>query len=237
MDPLKDKIALITGGSRGLGAGFVRLLSNHSMNLVVLGKSEENLENLKKKLGKTKASILYTVLDLSNPELMASFFKSFQQRFERLDLLIGNAAIIGELMPLYQYTPPVWAKILNTNLTANWYLLHLFTPLLKKGLNPRVFFISSSTALHPQPYCAPYGASKAALASMIASYAMEMRSPPILANIIDPGPMRTDMRAQVRPGEDPSFLCTPEEIASKIYPFLLNSFSQTGLTLYLQPGR
>ena len=138
--------------------------------------------------------------------------KSIGERFGRLDILIGNAAILGGLTPLTHTLPSIWHQVMTTNLHANWHLLRAVEPLLVKAHEARLIFLTSGITTHPTPYWGAYGVSKSALEMMVKTYAAEVKHTAFRVNLVNPGTTRTAMRAQAMPGEDPMTLPAPEDI-------------------------
>ena len=150
------------------------------------------------------------------------------ERFGRLDILVGNAAILGRLSPLTHIPSEHWERVIATNLTANWRLIRTLDPLLRRSDAGRVIFVTSSVAHTAKAYWAPYSVSKAALETLAKTYANETSDSAIKVNIIDPGATATRMRAEAYPGEDQATLRTPEEVAEVFVEFALPSFTETG---------
>ena len=134
------------------------------------------------------------------------------QRWGKLDILVGNAGILGPLSPLGHVTADAWAEVMEINLTANWRLIRTLDPLLRRSDAGRAIFVSSGAAANPRAYWGPYAASKAGLEALVKVYADEMANTPVRVNLVNPGPTRTGMRAKAFPGEDPASLKPPEHV-------------------------
>ncbi|MGA7788116.1 MAG: SDR family NAD(P)-dependent oxidoreductase, partial [Xanthobacteraceae bacterium] len=153
---------------------------------------------------------------------------SLDERYQRLDVVVGNAAIAGVRSPLDHFDPKAWDDLMAINVTANWHLIRAMNPLLKRSSAGRAVFITSGAATGARAYGAPYSVSKAALNVLARTFADETTSTAVRVNLFNPGPTRTRMRALVMPGEDPMTLPTPEQVAEKIVDLCLPSFSATG---------
>jgi NAD(P)-dependent dehydrogenase (short-subunit alcohol dehydrogenase family) len=153
---------------------------------------------------------------------------ALNERYQRLDIVIGNAGVVGQHSPLDHIDPQNWDEVMAVNVTANWHLISAMDGLLKRSAAGRAVFITSGSATRAHAYTGAYPVSKAALNALARVYAQETESTAIRVNLFNPGPTRTRMRAQVMPGEDPMTLPTPEAVAEKILPLCLPSCSETG---------
>jgi NAD(P)-dependent dehydrogenase (short-subunit alcohol dehydrogenase family) len=153
---------------------------------------------------------------------------ALDERYHRLDVLIGDAGILGPLSPLDHVEPKAWDDVLAVNVTANWRLIRALDPLLKLSTAGRVVFLTSGIVGHPRAYWGPYAVSKAALEALARTYATETVSTNVRVNLFNPGATRTRMRATAMPGEDPEALKTPEQVAEKILGLCLPQFQETG---------
>ncbi len=159
---------------------------------------------------------------------MASQGAAINARWRRLDILVGNAGILGALMPIGHITPKVWGQVMDVNVTANWRLIRSLDPLLRMSDAGRAIFVSSGAASTCRAYWGPYAVSKAALEALVRTYAAENETTAIKAMLLNPGPLRTAMRRSAMPGEDPETLRTPEEFAPQIVRLASPAWSETG---------
>ncbi len=157
-------------------------------------------------------------LDLTDFDAIDRMGQALHDRFGRLDVLVGNAAVLGILSPLAHIDQPVWQSTIDLNLNANWRLLRSCDPLLRAAPAGRAIFVTSGITQHAAPYWGPYAVSKAALEAMVRIYAEEIAHTNVRANLINPGPMRTKLRAQAYPGEDPKSATPPEHLAGAFVP-------------------
>lgn len=209
---LNNKIALITGASRGIGAALAKRFAQEGAQLILVARSSAALEAVDDEVQKYGPPALLVPFDLRDLIRIDDLAKSIAERFGHLDILIGNAAILGGLTPLTHTLPSTWHEVMTVNLHANWHLLRSLEPLLIKAHNARLVFVTSGITTHPTPYWGAYAASKSALEMMVKTYANEVKHTSFKVNLVNPGTTRTAMRAQAMPGEDPMTLPTPEEI-------------------------
>ena len=210
---LSGRIALITGASRGIGAAVAERFAAEGAQLVLVARTVGGLEELDDKLrGIGGQGATLVPLDLREFEAIDQLGASLYERFGRLDVLVGNAGILGELSPTGHVGPGTWAEVMDINLTANWRLIRSLDPLLRQSEAGRAIFVTSGAAVRPYAYWGPYAVSKAGLEMLVKIYAAELGKTKVRANLINPGPIRTGMRAEAFPGEDPESLRPPEAI-------------------------
>jgi NAD(P)-dependent dehydrogenase (short-subunit alcohol dehydrogenase family) len=209
---LKNKVALVTGASRGIGAAIAKRFAQEGAQLILVARSSADLEAVDDEVQKYGPPALLVPFDLRDLIRIDDLAKSIAERFGRLDILIGNAAILGGLTPLTHTLPNTWHEVMTVNLHANWHLLRAFEPLLIKTREARLSFVTSGITTHPTPYWGAYAVSKSALEMMVKTYTNEVKHTAFKVNLVNPGTTRTDMRAQAMPGEDPLTLLTPEDI-------------------------
>lgn len=210
---LDGRIALVTGASRGIGRAVAKRFAEEGATVVAISRTQGALEELDDEVRAFGGQLVLVPEDLRDPEKVDQIAAALYQRFGRLDILVGNAAVLGALTPMSHIKPKDWEDVLNTNLTVNWQLIRYMEPLLRQSDNGRAIFVTSSVASKPRAYWAGYAVSKAALECMVRTWAEELRNTPIRANLYDPGGTATRMRAQAFPGEDPATLPTAESHA------------------------
>lgn len=224
MRRLEGKYALITGASRGIGAAIARRFAQEGANLILAARSVPDLEAVDDQIKQKNpsASVTLVPIDLSFPAQIEEMIRSIAGRFGKLDILIGNAGLLGTLGPITHLPSTDWASVLDINLTANWHLLRLTDSLLKKSDHGRAIFVTSAVGERIYPYWGIYAVSKTALECMVKMYAQENLSSSVKANLVSPGSIRTRMRAQAMPGEDPLTLPHPDDIMD-IFVYLASS--------------
>jgi NAD(P)-dependent dehydrogenase (short-subunit alcohol dehydrogenase family) len=226
--PLSGRIALVTGASRGIGYAAALALARAGAHVVAVARTVGGLEELDDAIRAGGGSATLVPLDLKDHEGIARLAAALNERYRRLDVLIGNAGIGGPSSPLSHVEPKAWDDVMAINVTANWQLIRHFEPLLKASDAGRVVFVSSGAAHNARAYRGPYGVSKAALEALARTFAAETESTPIRVNLFNPGPTRTGLRAAVMPGEDPMTLPSADEVAEKIVALALPSFTESG---------
>jgi len=225
---LKDRIALITGASRGIGRAVALAFARQGAHVLLLARARTALEEIDDAIKESGGKATLIPLNLTDGKRVDALGPTLYERFGRLDILVGNAAILGRLSPLTHIPSEHWERVVATNLTANWRLIRTLDPLLRRSDAGRVIFVASSVAHTAKAYWAPYSVSKAALETLAKTYANETSDSAIKVNIIDPGATATRMRAEAYPGEDQATLRTPEEVAEVFVEFALPSFTETG---------
>jgi len=225
---LKDRIALITGASRGIGRAVALSFAQEGAHVLLLARSRKPLEELDDRIrtGGGKATLI--PLDLADGRAIDAIGPSLFERFGRLDVLVGNAAILGRLSPLPHIPAEHWDRSLAINVTANWRLIRTLDPLLRRSESGRVIFVTSGVARSARAYWAPYSVSKAALEALAKTYANETSDSPIKVNLVDPGATATRMRAEAYPGEDQTTLRTPEEVTERFVALAMPDWTETG---------
>ncbi|MHA1179870.1 MAG: SDR family NAD(P)-dependent oxidoreductase [Alphaproteobacteria bacterium] len=209
-----NRLALVTGASRGIGRAVALALARQGAHVIITARTVGALEELDDEIRTLGGKTTLLTLDLRDGAKIDQLGPTLYQRWGKLDILIGNAGILGPLSPLNHVTEDAWKAVLDINLTANWRLIRTLDPLLKHSDAGRaVFTTSSGAASAKRAYWGPYGVSKAGLETLVKTYALEVESTPVCANLIDPGAIQTEMRAKAFPGEDPKTLPTSEDVA------------------------
>ena len=226
---LKNRIALITGASRGIGRATAKCLAAEGAHVLLLGRKQKSLEPVYDEIKAAGGNASLISLDLQNGAKIDALGPSLYERFGRLDIFVGNAAMLGGLRPLTHISAKTWDQVLATNLTANWLLIRTLDPLLRLSDAGRVVFVTSSgVAAQGRAYWAPYSVSKAGLETLAKTYANETADSTVKVNVVDPGATATGMRAEAYPGEDPNTIKTPDEAAQAILELCLPSVTESG---------
>ena len=236
--PLTDRIALVTGASRGIGYALALALARAGAHIVAVARTVGGLEELDDAVRAAGSAATLVPLDMRDYDGFYRLAASLNERHARLDVLVGNAAIGGQRSPLAHVLPPAWDEAMAVNVTANYHLIRAMDPLLRRSAAGRAVFVTSGAAISARAYAGPYSVSKAALNALARTYADETHATtPVRVNLFNPGPIRTRMRAQVMPGEDPMTLPTPEQVAEKILELCLPSFAETGKLYDYRAGK
>lgn len=207
---LEGRIALVTGASRGIGRAIAKRYCAEGATVIAVGRTQGALEELDDEVRAEGGTLVLVPADLRDEKTIEHMATSIYQRYGKLDILIGNAAVLGALSPLAHTKPKDWDDVLKTNLTVNWQLIRYFEPLLKLSDAGRAVFVTSSVGHNPRAYWGAYAVSKAALEMTARIWADETEKTNIKVNLYDPGRTRTRMRACAFPGEDESSLPPPE---------------------------
>jgi len=210
---LDGRVALITGASRGIGRALATCFAEHGAHLILTARTQGALEELDDELRAAGHPAPTLVpCDLTDFPTIDRIGGAIYERFKKLDILIGNAGILGTLTPMAHIHPDEWQRVIDTNLTANWRLIHSMDPLLKASDAGRAVFVTSTVGHAPRSFWGTYAVSKAALEMTARIYAEECAKTNVRVNLINPGATRTDMRAKAMPGEKPQSVKAPEDI-------------------------
>jgi NAD(P)-dependent dehydrogenase (short-subunit alcohol dehydrogenase family) len=232
---LAGRLALITGASRGIGRAIALRYAQEGAQIIAVARTQGALEELddevRKISGQPAVLIAESITDVAKINQVGA---ALHERFGKLDILVGSAGDLGQLSPMGHYKPKMWHDIFDINLHANWYLLAALDPLLRQSDAGRAIFVSSIVATEVRMYWGPYAVSKAALEHMVKIYALEMAHTNVRANIVNPGGVRTKMRAAAFPGEDPATLPAPEDIVDIFVDLAEASCDANGETFHAQ---
>jgi NAD(P)-dependent dehydrogenase (short-subunit alcohol dehydrogenase family) len=209
---LKDRLALVTGASRGIGRAVALALAQQGAHVVITARTVGALEELDDEIRARGGKATLLELDLRKGDKIDQLGPTLYQRWGKLDILIGCAGILGPLSPLHHVTEDAWAAVIDINLSANWRLIRTLDPLLKRAHAGRAVFATSGASSGKDAYWGPYAVSKAGLETLVKTYAQELADTPVRVNLINPGGVRTQMRAKAFPGEDPKTLPAPEDV-------------------------
>ena len=235
--PLADKIALVTGASRGIGAALALQLAQAGAHVVAVARTVGGLEELDDKIKAAGGTATLVPVDMKDMDGIARLALAIHDRYKRLDVMVGNAGILGPLSPLPHAEPKDFENIFAVNVTANWQLIRTMDPLLKAAPAGRAVFITSALGWMGRAYTGVYGASKAALNALAQSYAAENATTNVRVNLFNPGPTRTHMYASGWPGVDPETLPAPEDVAKTIVPLCLPSCTESGKVYDYRAGK
>ena len=208
--PLADRIALVTGASRGIGNATARALAKAGAHIVAVARTQGGLEELDDEIRTDGGAATLVPLSLTDFEGIARLGAALHERHGKIDILVGNAGVAGPSSPLGHIELKPWNDVMAVNVTANFQLIRCMEPLLKQSDAGRAVFITSGAANKATAYVSPYAASKAALETLARAWAQETANTKLRVNLFNPGPIRTRMRATLMPGEDPATLDTPE---------------------------
>ncbi|MGB8274396.1 MAG: SDR family NAD(P)-dependent oxidoreductase [Alphaproteobacteria bacterium] len=225
---LSGRIALVTGASRGIGQAVAVRFAAEGAHLILVARTVGGLEETDDLVGQAGGSATLVPYDLAQGRGIDELGAKVAERYGRLDVLVGNAAVLGVLGPVSHMDPDVFERVMAVNVTANWRLIRSFDPLLRQSDAGRAIFVTSGAAASATAYWGAYAASKAALETLARTYAAEVTRTNVRANLIDPGVVRTRMRAEAFPGEDPMALPPPDSVAPTFVDLALPSCCENG---------
>ena len=232
--PLAGKLALVTGASRGIGAATAEALGAAGAHVVLVARTGSALEAVDDRIHDAGGTSTIAPLDLTDSDSIGKLAAAVAERWEKLDILVLNAAMLGSLTPVEHIDAKEYARILGTNLLANQAMIAAFDPLVRRSQRAEVVALTSSVGSEPRAFWGAYGSSKAALETLLAAYADETRhSGRLRVHIVDPGATRTRMRALAFPGEEPASLKPPQVVAEAILA-RLQSDAATGERLRVE---
>lgn len=215
--PLQDQIVLVTGASRGIGKASALALAAAGAHIVAVARTQGALEQLDDEIkALTGHSATLVPMDLGEHDGIDQLGLAIHQRFGRLDILVHAAALLGSLTPVSHIEPKHWDRVVSVNLTGTWRLIRSMEGLLRASERPRAIFLTTGRVARPKAFWGLYGATKAGMEHLVRTWADELEQTKIRAALVDPGAMRTRMRAEAMPGEDPAYLPDPAEIGPLI---------------------
>lgn len=229
--PLENRLALVTGASRGIGAATALALAKAGAHVILTARTEGGLTEIEEQIHQAGGTSSIAPLDLLNPDHIDGLAQYVAERWGKLDILVLNAGQLGTLSPLSHTPLKDWEKVVGVNLTAPFRFLRAFDGLLRQSDKGRVIGLTSTVATQPRAYWGPYAATKAALENLLDCYADEVGNiTPIRVAVVNPGATRTNMRKSAFPGENPETLKTPDVVADALVDLLTQDF-ETGRRL------
>lgn len=225
------RVVVVTGASRGLGYAVAKAFGASGAHVVAIARTVGGLEDLDDEIKKAGGQTTLVPLDLADHDAIDRLGLALYERFGRVDVLIGNAGVLGTITPLSHMKPKEFEKMLSLNITANYRLIRSMDPLLRASSAGRAVFMTSGMAKQTKPFWAGYTLSKAALEAMVRVYAAEVASQGVCVNLLNPGPVRTALRARAVPGENPDTLPEPDSVVEPVMRLTSEDFTQTGMIL------
>ena len=218
---LSGRTALVTGASRGIGYALALGLAQAGAHVIATARTQGGLEELDDAVfAATGAHATLVPLDIEDGDGLDRLGAALYERFGKLDILISNAGELGLLTPVAHLDPPVWARAVAVNMTATYRLIRAMDPLLRRAEAARAIFLTTGVATAPRAFWGAYAATKAGMEALVQTYADEVDSTPIRCTLLSPGPLRTRMRMQAFPGEDPGDLTPPEALTPLVLKLL-----------------
>ncbi len=225
---LKDRIALVTGASRGIGRAVAVELAKAGAHVIAIARTEGGLTELDDDIKEIGGTATLVPLDLRDFDAIDRLGAVVFERWKKLDILVGNAGLLGNLGPMSHIAPDDWQMLNDINLTANWRLIRSFDVLLRQSDAGRAIFVTSGVARNCKAYWGGYAVTKAALDAMIKVYAAELSETSASANLLNPGPIATRLRAKAFPGEDPATIPQVEDLAPLFVKMASPDYAENG---------
>jgi NAD(P)-dependent dehydrogenase (short-subunit alcohol dehydrogenase family) len=234
--PLINRVAVVTGASRGIGRAAALALAEAGAHVVAVARTVGGLEELDDEIKRHGGDATLVPLDLKDFAGIDRLGAALYERWGRVDALLGNAGLLGAITPLAHLEPRVFDDVMAVNVTANWRLIRSLDPLLRRSDAGRALFVTSGVTRSLPPFWGSHSISKAALEGLVRTYAAELRQTSARANLINPGPLRTRLRAAAVPGEDPLTLQPPEALVPDIVQMLSPAFTANGILFDFPTG-
>ncbi|PHR91022.1 MAG: oxidoreductase [Robiginitomaculum sp.] len=226
--PLAGRVTLVTGASRGIGYQAALALASAGSHIIATARTQGGLEDLDDAIRADGGECTIVPMDIKQADGIDQLGAIIHKRWGHLDGLLANAGQLGEMAPIPHITPKTWEETFAVNVTANFRLIRSLDTLLRASPAGRAVFMSSKAAQSRKAYWGLYAASKSALDAMVQSYAQETEQTNLRVNLVNPGPVRTQMRAKAMPGEDPDTLPTPADMAKLLVPLLSPAWETHG---------
>ena len=233
--PDQRRIALVTGASRGIGRAAALALGRAGCHVIALARTVGGLEELDDAIKRDGGSATLAPADLTDFAALDRLGAAIAKRWGRLDILIGNAGLLGPITPLGHVEPAAWERVMAVNVTANWRLLRAVDTSLRASPSGRVVLVSSGAATACRAYWGPYSVSKAGLEALAKTYAHEVQSTPVRVNLLDPGKVCTRMRRLAYPGEDENTLPPPDALVPLALSLLTEETANSGEVFLFKP--
>ncbi|WP_409433793.1 SDR family NAD(P)-dependent oxidoreductase [Litorimonas sp. RW-G-Af-16] len=227
MADLSGRITLVTGASRGIGYAAAKALADAGSHVIAIARTQGGLEDLDDAITSSGGSCTLVPMDLRDFDAIDRLGAVIAERYGKLDGLLSNAGVLGDITPAPHVTPKDWMRLVDVNITAPYRLIRSFDPLLRASDAGRAVFVTTSVAQTPRAYWGGYAATKAGMEAFVSIYAQETEITPLKVNLLNPGGVRTAMRAKAMPGEDPSHLPDPADVAPLIVDMLSPSWDTT----------
>lgn len=225
---LENRVALVTGATRGIGRAIAIALAKEGAHVIAVGRTVGALEELDDEIQNLGGHATLIQLDLKRGNKIDNLGPSIYERWQKLDIFVANAGILGPLSPLPHVTESSWDSVIDINLSANWRLVRTLDPILRRSDAGRAIFVSSGAACGKYAYWGPYAVSKAGLEALAMTYANEVVNTNVRVNVVNPGATATGMRAKAFPGEDPNTLPAPEDLAPIFIELALPTCDKNG---------
>ncbi len=225
---LAGRIALITGASRGIGAAVAKRFAMEGAHVILIARTIGGLEEVDDAIKANGGQATLVPCDLTDFEALDTLGPSLLERFDKLDVFVGNAGALGEMTPLSHYDAKSWHEVFDVNVHANWRLIRTLEPLMRRSDAGRAILVTSGAAANPRAFWGAYAVTKAAMETLAKVWASELENTDVRVNILNPGATRTGMRAAAFPGEDPLTLKMPEDLTDKFVEMASPAWTRHG---------
>jgi NAD(P)-dependent dehydrogenase (short-subunit alcohol dehydrogenase family) len=213
---LENRLAVITGASRGIGAATAKLFAAQGAHVILIARTIGGLEEVDDEIRAQGGIATLVPMDLTDYDKIDEMGLTIFERFGKLDILIANAGLLGTIGPINHINPNVWEQTMAVNVTANWRLIRSLDPLLRLSNAGRAIFLTSAAAQYHRAFWGLYATTKVALEMIVGTYAQEILKTNVTANLFNPGRTQTKMRAEAYPGENPNIIKAPEFVAKQL---------------------
>lgn len=212
MKLLEQKVAIITGASRGLGRALVHRFSREGASVAICSRSERDIRSVEHEIQREGGECIALAVDISDPSEVEGLLAALFNRFERIDVLVNNASVLGPRKAVLKYPYRDWLDVLDVNLTGTFLVTRAVVKTMVERRSGSIINVSSGVGSVGKPRWGAYLVSKFGVEGLTQMLAEELRDCNVRVNAVDPGPMRTSMRHAAYPEEDPNKLKKPEEI-------------------------
>ncbi|MEP3049291.1 MAG: SDR family NAD(P)-dependent oxidoreductase [Roseibium sp.] len=224
----EGRVALVTGASRGIGYQLAKQLGQRGAHVIAIARTVGGLEDLDDEIQSAGGQATLVPVDLVDYDALDRLGAAIYERWQKLDVLIGNAGMLGVLSPLGHISPKDFEKTMAVNVTANWRLIRSLDPLLRQSDAGRALFLTAVQASTCTAFWGLQSVSKAAVEAMARTWANESLQTNMKINLVDPGPTRTGLRAKAMPGEVPENLAEPSLVAEELLELVKPDVLETG---------
>lgn len=228
MRSLEGKIALVTGASRGIGYNCALTLAKAGAHVIAIARTVGGLEELDDEIQEAGGSATLVPLDLTDFDAIDRLGASIHKRWGKLDILVSNAGTLGDLTPIEHLEPKAFDKVMNLNVTANYRLMRSMSELVRQSDKARIVFMTANAPDKCKPFWAAYSTSQSALRALVKTWSAEYEKSPMRINMLNTGAMRTALRAQAMPGEDPETIAHPSEISDSLLKLVSAELTENG---------
>ncbi len=225
---LLKKHVIITGGSKGLGRALALRFAREGAYVAICSRNQAELDQVKQEILAAESQVLAQACDISDPGQVDAFVRTVLQEFGTIDVLINNAGVLGQRVPVAEYASSDWEQVIRTNVNGTFYITRLVVPEMMKQKSGAVINVTATVGKTGRAKWGAYAVSNFAIEGLTQVLAEELKPHNITVNSVNPGSIATDLRRQAYPNEDQSMLRKPEEV-TEVFVYLA-SYHGTGIT-------